>query len=345
MTWDKIKEEGFFIGGHRKNGTTLLIAMLDNHPNLFVYPYETHFWYSFYPIYTEGNFSLKEKKERIKEYVFGSLKQTIEKWMKFNEEDLNFSYATLNKKFDDRIDNSNKTTKDFFDAVIFSARELLPDKNYNSHKMWIEKCTGSDIFANEIFKMYKKTKFIHMVRDPRDNWAVIKNGWDKHYHTQYDSIERLMRSVIDRNYLQQRLAIENQKIFSSKKYMILKYEDLIKKPEKSILAVCQFIGLDYNKINIEPSFCGVPWEGNSLSNIRYKGVSNSRIGIYKNLPDIEIQLLEYYFREYMVHFGYEPIFKPLECINSVREHYKWFNYNQQWSMRPFRTNYNHLDSN
>ena len=343
MNWDKISENCVFIGGHRKNGTTLLPAMLDNHPNLFVYPYETHFWYGFYPMYIEGNYSFKEKKQRVRDYIFFSLKQTIEKWMKLYEKDLKMTYKELYQIFDEKITNSDRTTKDFLNAIIYSAREILPDKNYKTHKMWIEKCTGSDIFANEIFKMYKKAKFIHVLRDPRDNWAVIKAGWDKHYYTQYDSIERLMRSVIDRNYIQQKMAIDNQIIYGKGKYMIIRYEDLIKEPEHTIHDVCQFVDLDYNRVNLEPSFCGILWEGNSLSDIIYKKVSDSRVGIYKKLPKSEIKLLEYYFRDSMIHFGYTPLFKSKDCVDAVRNHYKWFNYNQQWSMKPLRQNYSYLE--
>ena len=263
--------------------------------------------------------------------------------MRLKEKDLRMSYDELNEIFDKRVTNSNRETKDFFDAILYSAREILPDKNYDSHKMWIEKSTGSDIFVNVIFKMYEKAKFIHILRDPRDNWAVIRNGWDKHYHTQYDSMDRLLRSVIDRNYIQQKMAIDNQKIYGKDKYMVLKYEDLIKKPQDTIKDVCNFIGLDYERVNLEPTFCGIPWEGNSLSDIIYKDVDDSRIGIYKSVPENEIKLLEYYFREYMLHFGYEPIYDPLECVDAVREHYKWFNYNQPWSMKPLRTNYSHLE--
>jgi len=345
LSWDNIKENGVFIGGHRKNGTTLLTAILDNHPELFVYPYETHFWYGFFPIYSEGNYSFEEKKQRVKDYVFFSLRQTIEKWMKLKEKNLKISYKELNKIFDDRVSNSNRTTKDFLDAIIFSAREILPDNNYNNHKIWIEKCTGSDIFANEIFNMYDKAKFIHILRDPRDNWAVIKKGWNKHYHTQYDSIERLMRSVIDRNYIQQKMAIDNVSIYGKEKYLIIKYEDLVIETDQTIKEVCRFIGIDHGQINLEPSFCGIPWLGNSFSNIIYNTVNDTRLDIYKKLPKIEIKLLEYYFREQMVNFGYTPMFESEECVDAIREHYKWFNYNQQWSMKHLRTNYDYLEKN
>jgi len=343
-SWEKIKENGIFVGGHRKNGTTLLIALLDGHPDLFVYPYETHFWYAFYPVYFQDDFSYEEQKQRVVDYIFLSLKQTIKKWMKLDEKDLKYSYSELNKIFSRMIDSTNATVKDFLESIIYSAREILPDSGYQTQKHWIEKCTGSEIFANEIFQMYPKAKYIHVIRDPRDNWAVIKKGWDNHYHTQYDSMDRLLRSVIDRNYISQKMAINNPKIFSNNKYLVIRYEDLVSNPLRMLKHVCQFLEIDYEKLYPEPSFCKIPWKGNSLSNIQYSSVSNERVGIYKNLPKDEIQLLEYYFRNDMMQFNYNPLYTEIQCIDAVREHYKWFNAHQMYSMKPIRTNYDHLDS-
>jgi len=340
--WNDIRENGIFFGGHRKNGTTLFIALLDNHPKLFVYPYQTHFWYGFYPIFSQKKYTLKEKKERVKSFIFGSLKNTVKIWMKLDEADLNNNYEEMYSLFEKRIDESNGTTKDFFDAILFAVRETLPDKNYETHEKWVEKTTSSEIYANEIFDMYPKAKFIQIMRDPRDCWAVIKNGWDKHYKNQYDSMERLLRSVIDRNYIEHRLCFENRKIYGEERYKVLKYEDLINKPERTLKELADFIGINFDGITMQPSFCGIPWEGNSLSNIKYKTISDERIGIYKKMPKCEIKTLEYYFGYYMEKLGYELEYDLEDHVEALADHYKWFNFNQQWSMKPLRTNYDHL---
>ncbi|MBN2016599.1 MAG: sulfotransferase [Candidatus Cloacimonetes bacterium] len=342
-TWENIKNNGVFVGGHRKNGTTLLIALLDGHPDLFVYPYETHFWYAFYPVYFSDNFTYEQRKQRIIDYVFHSLRQTIKKWMRLDEKDLKCTYNELNSIFSEKVDNSDRDVKDFLDAIIYSAREILPDPNYETHKYWIEKCTGSEIFVNDICKMYPHAKYIHVVRDPRDNWAVIKKGWDKHYHTQYDSMDRLLRSVIDRNYISQKMSIDNTRIYGDDRYLVIRYEDMVHDAMKVLKKVCLFLDISFDELFTEPSFCKIPWEGNSLSNIRYRSVSNERVGIHKNLPSEEIKILEYYFRSEMIHYNYEPIYSEIQCVDAVREHYKWFNANQTYSMKPIRTNYDHLD--
>lgn len=341
--WKEIQENAIFVGGHRKNGTTLLISLLDGHPDIFVYPYETHFWYSLYPLYFEDNFSFEDRKNRVLDYIFGSLKLTIKKWLRLRENDLNFSYEKLNEMFNQKINKSERSIKDFLDAIIFCSREILPDPNYKTHKMWLEKCTGSEIFANIIFRFYKKAKYIHVIRDPRDNWSVIKQGWDKHYHTQYDSKERLLRSVIDRNFISQKMAIDNPKLFGYNRYLVIKYENLVQNPSSVIKKVCKFLDLSFSAIKLYPSFCEIPWKGNSLSNITYNSISKSRVEIYKKLPAYEIKILEYYFSDMMIKLGYKPCYKNIVCAEAAREHYKWFNSNQTYSLKPIRKNYSHLN--
>lgn len=342
-SWNSIKEEGIFIGGHRKNGTTLFLTMLDDHPDLFVYPYQTNFWYGFYPIYAGGNYTYEEKKERVKTFIFGSLKQTIKLWIKNTRlNDYDTISKDLNEIFNNKIDETEGTTKDFFDAILFTVRKVLYNDN-TTHKKWVEKTTSSEIYAREIFNMYPNSKFIQIMRDPRDCWAVIRSGWDKHYNNQYDSMERLLRSVIDRNYIEHRLCFENQEIYGGSKYLVLKYEDLICNTEETLKILTSFIGVKYDELNLQPTLCGVPWEGNSLSDIRYKALSDERIGIYHDVPKKEIQTLEYYFGEYMQKLGYELKYDLKDHVEAISDHYKWFNYNQQWSMKPPRTNYDHLE--
>ncbi|MFX1282153.1 MAG: sulfotransferase [Promethearchaeota archaeon] len=335
--WDKLKDNRIFVGGHRKNGTTVLIALLDGHPDLFIYPYETHFWYSFYPIYAEGNFSVKEKVERITQFLFEDLKEIIQKWLKLDENGLNFSYQELNAKYNEFILKNGNTTKDFFDTMCYLVRELLPCPNYQTHKSIVTKDTMSEIHVNELFKLYPKSTFIHIMRDPRDNCAVIMNGWDKHYKRNYDSKERLFRDAIDRGWLSMRMAIDNQKIYGDEKYLIIKYEDLILNTKATMRKVSKFIGIDFNRLNFDTTFCGIPWEGNSFTNMKYKGVNTSRIGMYrKYLTEDQIKVLEYYFEGEMIHFGYKPDYKRSESVDAVREHYKWFNNNQIYSGKAFR---------
>jgi len=331
MQWDNIKENGVFIGGHRKNGTTLLSALLDNHPSLFVYPYETHFWFAWFPEYIKEEYDIQY--QRVIDYIFKSLEQTTKKWI-----GIDLDKDKLINTFQKYISASNRNTKDYFEAIMFAARETLPYPNYKTHTMFVEKTTMSEMYSSTILNMYPKAKFIQVMRDPRDNWCVIKNGWDSHYKNQYDCIERLFRSVVDRNYLSMRIAFDNKEVFQNR-YCLIKYEDLVSRPIPTMSYIYDFIGLSPDVINYNPTMCGIPWKGNSFTGNNYNGINQHRVGIYHDLPTNEVKILEYYFKDMMLKLGYIPGYCTEDCLEAIRDHYKWFNHNQIYSNKPLRNTY------
>jgi len=328
--WNKIKGNYIFIGGHRKSGTTLLLALLDGHPDLFVYPYESCFWFAFYPPYAEGEYTIKEKVDRVDDFIFKSLKQIVNKWLRLKEGELLLSYAKMLTKFKRYILKTKGTTKDFFDGIMYSVRETLPDKNYDTHKFCVEKTTSSDIYADEIFRLYPKAKFIHVLRDVRDMYSSLIEGWDEHYSNQYTCKEQLLKSVIDRNYLDLRLATENQNIYGKDKYLIMRYEDILRYTKREMCWIAKFIGVDPKKFILTPSFCGKHWFGNAFKGKKFTKLDISRIGKYRKiLNEHEIKVLEYYFGEYMLKFGYTLDYKFGEwdkvlVINGGMFGQRWF---------------------
>jgi len=320
-----------FVGGHRKSGTTLLASLLDGHPDLWVYPYETHFWYSFYPEYLKSKYTLEQQKDRIKNFLLKDLCQIVLKWGKkeiFQKE--------LENNFDALLSIHNKDVCGFFVSMIDAVRNVLDKEIRIKDKIVITKDTHSEIYVNEIFKIYPDAKFINIVRDPRDNFASILTGWDKHYKNQYDSKERLLRDFIDRGYLCMNMAKDNWLKFGITKYKNICYEKLVQSPKKSMTELCQWIGIRESLLNLNPTCCGVEWKGNSFTKI-YKGINKNRIGIYKEiLTEYQRKVIEYYFGDIMEYFGYTLDYKKEECVDAVREHYKWLNANGFHSGKPYR---------
>ena len=70
-----IREKPVFICGHPKSGTSLLRSMLDNHPELIVYPEETYFFRKFLPM-SEGS-TLKEQLALAEEHLIHIFKWNV----------------------------------------------------------------------------------------------------------------------------------------------------------------------------------------------------------------------------------------------------------------------------
>ena len=74
----QLEQNATFVGGHRKSVTTMLISLLEGHPQLGVYPPDSGFFYAYYPIYESFDYTNEERENRIIEFCYGNLKQELE---------------------------------------------------------------------------------------------------------------------------------------------------------------------------------------------------------------------------------------------------------------------------
>ena len=332
MTWDAIKNQPVFIGGHRKCGTTVFTSLLDAHKELFVYPSETGFFYKFYPVFLDNKYLEEEKEHRVIESILRSLDEVVTKWI--GKEQLpEYSFDQLVFKFQERLNSTVKEPKDYYESVIYAAYCLF-SKIKNSNKFWVDKTTSIEIYADVLFDWYPDAKFIHILRDPRDNYGSIKSGWDKRYKYQFDSKERLLQSLIDRALLGMRLAEINHDRYSSRRYLPLRFEDFTSEPGKELKRVCEFLEIDFSKSMLEPTFCGSSWGGNNFENKSFSTLSDENVNKWKSrISEHEAKVIEFYFRDLMTKYNYQLEYSIHEAADAARKHYEWFNYSQPYSIK------------
>jgi hypothetical protein len=336
MSWRKINNNPLFIGGHRKCGTTMFASLLDGHEGLFIYPSETGFFYKFYPIFANSKYSDKERENRVVEAILKTLDEVIAEWVGFDACP-DYHFEKLVRFFHEKLRSSAGEIKDYFESTIYAAWACL-SKNKNSQKYWVEKTTSIELYANTLFEWYPKAKFIHLLRDPRDNYASIKSGWDKRYKLQFDSQERLLQSVIDRARLGMEFAEINQKRFGDHRYKLVRYEDLVSDPERILNQVCTFLDIPFHNSLLIPTFCGVGWKGNNFEAEEFRTVSRVNVNRWRErVEEHEAKVLEFYFRDLMVKYDYPLVFDLQDAADAAREHYKWFNFNQPYSINANKT--------
>jgi len=198
----------------------------------------------------------------------------------------------------------------------------------------VEKTTSTEIYVNTLFDWYPDAKFIHLLRDPRDNYGAIKAGWEKRYQYQFDSIERLLQSVVDRSKLGMGLAKINQDRYGEDKYFILKYEDLVSDPKKNLEKICEFLKIDFYPSLLTPSFCGILWQGNNHENKKFDAISDKNANRWQERIDPqEAKVLEFYFRDLMKQYDYPLVYDIQESADAARKHYEWFNHSQNYSIK------------
>ena len=333
---DNYLDSPIFICGHRKGGTTMLINMLDNAKDAIVYPDDSSFFYLYYPRFESSQYTNREKISRIKDIIIDEVLYDIINDLNIDEKD---KQELLVKKheFGNNVIDDLKTC-DFINSknILLTIIKNLQNTFYknNTPKVWIEKTTSTEIYALDLIKLFPNAKFVHVIRDPRDNWASLNSGWDQRYSKMNDDKQRVLHSMFERAKLGLEFAKNNQTILGKDKYHIIKYEDLTTQPEYYMKIIADFIGIDFNQNLLIPTTFGYSWQGNNFEGVKFKKASNKNVGRWKErIPKEEAMLIEYHFKDIMDHFGYERCYNLLETVNMAKEHYKWSNFSTPYSAK------------
>jgi hypothetical protein len=321
-----------FICGHRKAGTTLLINLLDGIEDAIVYPDDSGFFYMYYPFFDTREYSDKEKINRLCNRVakenLGEVidRQNVSSKVKDKLHNKQKIFIRELRK----IQKNNFTTKDILTHFIESFGKAF--QSHKNPKFWVEKTTSSEIYALEIKKWFPRAKFIHILRDPRDNWSSMLSGWDKRYDSYNPSKKYLINSMIERGKLGFQMAIDNTINIGNDSYLVIKYEDLVTNPIEIMKKISNFLCISYSEILLSPTTFGLSWNGNNFSGMDFNGISANSVGKWKSrITEADAMLIEYYFYDSMKKFGYEAEFDRVSCQKQAIEHYKWYNFSDKWS--------------
>jgi hypothetical protein len=308
-----------FICGHRKSGTTLLSSLLDWHPELLVYPDDSKFFQYYYPEKFLGNHWLPQ-----------SRKYDVEKCIQYTEHITRkngayFDFNDFKKRVLEDIENESRDWPDVLNEMI-KAFYFVTTQPKEKMKRWVEKTTSSEIFALDIKKHFPEAKFIHIVRDPRDNYASLKSGYESKYKNFPDSkTERdLIQSCIERGRLGMEMSLYNKSVLE-KDYLVIQYETLAEFPFDSLCQIYKFLGIK-KELSFRPTLCGLPWKGNNLEGKEFDRVSSEQIGRWRDRITVkEAALLEFHFRYFMDLLAYKREFTYEETVKAASDHYKWLN--------------------
>lgn len=290
-----------------------------------MFPADSGFFYAYYPPYDSNQYSRQDKIRRIREFSFANAIHEYEK-RTLKDELLPVDFTKMTSDFEAAVTRENPTARDILCQMIRAYVENSPVCSGEISR-WVEKTTSSEIYANVIREWFPDAKYIHVIRDPRDNFGSLKSGWKARYQNQTDSPEALLQSMIDRGKLGFELAKINQSVWGENCYWILKYEDLVKNPEATMRAAAQFIGISYDPILLKPSAFGALWRGNNFDGKVFSAIDPENAGRWQErITEHEAKVLEFHFRDVMRDFGYSAHHSLATASDAARKHYQWFNY-------------------
>ena len=209
----------FFISGRGRSGTWLLQAVLDYHVDVVVAP-ESIFIQMLKSKYGKlTNWSEKKKLEFAKDVL---KEDKMTQWWKLDENDL------INEVL--KVPNLSSYAE--FCKIPY---RLYADEQKEGASLIGDKNPEYSLCAEDLLEMYSESKFVFLVRDPRDNVMSYKN-------VNFDLNDGLALAARWNHYSR---AIEKVKSAYPDRVLIQKFEDLILEPQESLKRITSFLNIEY----------------------------------------------------------------------------------------------------
>ncbi|MCP3932316.1 MAG: sulfotransferase [Bacteroidetes bacterium] len=288
-----------FVVGNPRSGTTMLGLMLGNHQSIHTF-HELHFFDKLWdPKQTEKEITKAEA------LILERKLRTIE------SQDILKNRGRLDNEMPEIL-----PSREFPDIVQRSSDVytifLLQVTQANSKTIPCEQTPGYLYYVNEIQARLPDSKFIHIVRDPRDVLLSQKKKW------QSQSLKKENPALFEKirlwvNYhpvttsLIWRAAIKRSSLQSEKSsFYNVRYEDIGQNPEKELRSICKFLNINYTA-----EMLNVSRAGSSIKNYNAeeKGVDSAREShwLQDGLTNTEIFLCQKINKIHMKKFGYSRI--------------------------------------
>lgn len=286
-----------FIAGQAKSGTTLLGALLDNHPQLVVLPQETAYFPTVLTKYrhvnrrTQFEYLTKESFSRV---LFGG----EPKWRE--HEYRNFPQQKFRETFERIAFDPANSGRDLL-ALMAQAYAETMGLEPEQIERWVEKTPANRNHVDEILRRFPEAKLLVTLRDPRAILAT-QIALEKTRQTKRFSVYYVIAHW--------RTAAKLARRVRSKDLpgLLIQFEHLIREPASVMNNVCDYLGINFDPgVVLSPTKIGEPWGGNSAAQTAFSQISEEPASRWeKELSEDEIGWVEWHCRDLMPAFGYEP---------------------------------------
>ena len=298
-----------FIAGQAKSGTTLLVALLDSHPELLVLPEETAYFPTVLTKYAprgrRAQFDYLTK-QSLSNVLFGGPC----KWGKRN-------YSTFpREKFLDTFEHAafdpTNAQEDLLVLMVKAYAGAL-ERPLDTIGRWVEKTPANRNHIPAILTRFPHAKILVTVRDPRAilaaQIALEKTRRTGRFSTYYVIAHWRVAAGLARRVREGEVS-----------GLVVPYEELVSDPAKMMEKVCAYLEINFNPGTVlTPTKVGRFWSGNSAARINFSQISPEPATRWqRELSEDEIGWVEWHCRDLMPEFGYEPKLTDRELRYFIR---------------------------
>lgn len=216
-----LPDRPLFIGACPRSGTTLLRSLLDNHPD-FAMPAETDFVIPLWKLRAGfGDLSERKNRRRVGEWVFREAGHGGTRLR---------AGRITRKQAVKRVADAPPT----LGSVVAACFGLYAEAH--GKQRWGDKRPAYAGWIPMLFELFPDAQFVNLIRDPRAAVASqIPLGWGHEEAALSSAAVRWEYSV------------RRVDVFSSRlrpdQLLDLRYEDMVREPERALEQVCSFAGL------------------------------------------------------------------------------------------------------
>jgi Sulfotransferase family len=289
-----------FIAGQAKSGTTLLAALLDNHPELLVLPEETAYFPTVLTKYAprgrRAQFDYITKESRSNVLFAGPS-------VRGKRDYADFPRAEFLETFERAAFDSAGIDNDLLVLMVQSYAATLGIP-LDRIKRWVEKTPANRDHIATIVSRFPHAKILVTMRDPRAilaaQIAITEKRARKDFSIYYVMAHWRVAAELARHIL-------NGEIGG----LFVRYEQLATDPSTTMKKVCDYLEIAFDpKVVLNPTKVGRSWSGNSAAQTAFSEISREPVSRWeRELSDDEIGWIEWHCRDLMPEFGYEPRLK------------------------------------
>lgn len=284
-----------FIAGPAKSGTTLLVALLDSHPELLVFPQETAYFPTVLTKYAprgrRAQFDYLTK-QSLANVLFGG----PPKWGKHEYHD--FPTKQFLETFEREAFDPANAEKDLL-VLMIESYAMVRGIPLDRIKRWVEKTPANRNYISSIFARFPRAKLLVTLRDPRAilaaQIALEKTRKTGRFSVYYVIAHWRVAAKLARRVLGGELS-----------GVVVQYEKLARDPASLMRQVCDYLEVTFDPTVLTPTKAGQHWSGNSAAKVGFSEISTEPVTRWeRELSKDEIGWIEGHCRDLMPEFGYE----------------------------------------
>lgn len=259
---DQLAGRPLLLCGHPKSGTSLVLSLLDGHPDVVVIPEETKYFRAIH-----GRSGLRSAEALLSQTRIGRLGRARSEALAQGRD-----YGHVDgERFERELAALLSSEREACELLPSVALAWAAAAGRGPGRFWVEKTPLHEHSLDTALELWPNLAAIYVVRDARDVHAsfLAKRRERDRRLSVVTSAGRIRRSLAAWRRFARR---------HPDRCWTVHYEDLVADPESQTRGIASFLGIEWSEVLLRPLLAGQPWAGNSMFDESHSQISRAPVG-------------------------------------------------------------------